>query len=180
MSQYKAAKRLICERGRRALMIVMTKQEFSSRILEAEEAMYHTAYAILRNDSDCADAVQDAIFKAYKSLGSLKNPEYFKTWIIRILVNTCYSQLKSRKYTEDIEDMESIPGQTAEDDYSKTELMLEIAAMDEKYRVPLMLYYMDGFTTEEIARSLGITSAAVRKRLSRARQMLKEQLEAFA
>lgn len=161
-------------------MIVMTKQEFSSRILEAEEAMYHTAYAILRNDSDCADAVQDAIFKAYKSLGSLKNPEYFKTWIIRILVNTCYSQLKSRKYTEDIEDMESIPGQTAEDDYSKTELMLEIAAMDEKYRVPLMLYYMDGFTTEEIARSLGITSAAVRKRLSRARQMLKEQLEAFA
>lgn len=160
-------------------MIVMTKQEFSSRILEAEEAMYHTAYAILRNDSDCADAVQDAIFKAYKSLGSLKNPEYFKTWIIRILVNTCYSQLKSRKYTEDIEDMESIPGQTAEDDYSKTELMLEIAAMDEKYRVPLMLYYMDGFTTEEIARSLGITSAAVRKRLSRARLILREQLEAF-
>lgn len=160
-------------------MIVMTKQEFSSRILEAEEAMYHTAYAILRNDSDCADAVQDAIFKAYKSLGSLKNPEYFKTWIIRILVNTCYSQLKSRKYTEDIEDMESIPGQTAEDDYSKTELMLEIAAMDEKYRVPLMLYYMDGFTAEEIARSLGITSAAVRKRLSRARLILREQLEAF-
>lgn len=160
-------------------MIVMTKQEFSSRILEAEEAMYHTAYAILQNDSDCADAVQDAIFKAYKSLGSLKNPEYFKTWIIRILVNTCYSQLKSRKYTEDIEDMESIPGQTAEDDYSKTELMLEIAAMDEKYRVPLMLYYMDGFTAEEIASSLGITSAAVRKRLSRARLILREQLEAF-
>lgn len=160
-------------------MIVMTKQEFSSRILEAEEAMYHTAYAILRNDSDCADAVQDAIFKAYKSLGSLKNPEYFKTWIIRILVNTCYSQLKSRKYTEDIEDMESIPGQIAEDDYSKTELMLEIAAMDEKYRVPLMLYYMDGFTAEEIASSLGITSAAVRKRLSRARLILREQLEAF-
>lgn len=160
-------------------MIVMTKQEFSSRILEAEEAMYHTAYAILRNDSDCADAVQDAIFKAYKSLGSLKNPEYFKTWIIRILVNTCYSQLKSRKYTEDIEDMESIPGQIAEDDYSKTELMLEIAAMDEKYRVPLVLYYMDGFTAEEIASSLGITSAAVRKRLSRARLILREQLEAF-
>lgn len=160
-------------------MIVMTKQEFSSRILEAEEAMYHTAYAILQNDSDCADAVQDAIFKAYKSLGSLKNPEYFKTWIIRILVNTCYSQLKSRKYTEDIEDMESIPGQIAEDDYSKTELMLEIAAMDEKYRVPLMLYYMDGFTAEEIASSLGITSAAVRKRLSRARLILREQLEAF-
>lgn len=160
-------------------MIVMTKQEFSSRILEAEEAMYHTAYAILQNDSDCADAVQDAIFKAYKSLGSLKNPEYFKTWIIRILVNTCYSQLKSRKYTDDIEDMESIPGQTAEDDYSKTELMLEIAAMDEKYRVPLMLYYMDGFTAEEIASSLGITSAAVRKRLSRARLILREQLEAF-
>ena len=157
----------------------MTKQEFSYRAIELEKSLYYTAKTILKNDDDCADAVQDAIFKAYKSLGSLKNPEYFKTWIIRILVNTCYSQLKSRKYTEDIEDMESIPGQTAEDDYSKTELMLEIAAMDEKYRVPLMLYYMDGFTTEEIARSLGITSAAVRKRLSRARLILREQLEAF-
>lgn len=177
MSQSRAENRLIGERGRRVLMIVMTKQEFSSKILEVEEAMYHTAYAILRNDSDCADAVQEAILKAYKSLGKLNNPEYFKTWIIRILVNTCYSQLKSRKYTEDIE---NIPEQTAEDDYSKTELMLEIAALDEKYRVPLMLYYMDGFTAEEIARSLGLTAAAVRKRISRARQMLKEQLEAFA
>ena len=55
--------------------------------------------------------------------------------------------------------------------------MLEIASLDEKYRVPLMLYYMDGFTTEEIARSLGLTPAAVRKRISRARLMLKEQLE---
>lgn len=155
-------------------MIVMTKQEFCEKILEAEQAMYHTAYAILKNDSDCADAVQEAIFKAYKSLDKLKNPEYFKTWIIRILVNTCYSQLKSRRYTDDIE---NISEPAAEDDYSKTELMLEIASLDEKYRVPLMLYYMDGFTTEEIARSLGLTPAAVRKRISHARLMLKEQLE---
>lgn len=155
-------------------MIVMTKEEFCEKILEAEQAMYHTAYAILKNDSDCADAVQEAIFKAYKSLGKLKNPEYFKTWIIRILVNTCYSQLKSKKYTEDIE---NIPEIQAEDDYSKSELMLEISALDEKYRVPLMLYYLDGFTTEEIARSLGVTPAAVRKRISRARLMLRKQLE---
>ena len=118
-------------------MIVMTKQEFCEKILEAEQAMYHTAYAILKNDSDCADAVQEAIFKAYKSLDKLKNPEYFKTWIIRILVNTCYSQLKSRRYTDDIE---NISEPAAEDDYSKTELMLEIASLDEKYRVPLILY----------------------------------------
>lgn len=158
-------------------MIVMTKEEFCGKILEAEGAMYHTAYAILKNDSDCADAVQEAIFKAYKSLGRLKNPQYFKTWLIRILVNTCYSQLKSRRYTEDMESIESISGQEAMDDYSKSELMLEIASLDEKYRVPLMLFYLDGFTAEEIARSLGLTPAAVRKRISRARLMLKEQLE---
>ncbi len=155
-------------------MIVMTKEEFSSKILEAEEVMYHTAYAILKNDSDCADAVQEAIFKAYKSLGRLKNPQYFKTWIIRILINTCYSQLKTRRYTEDVD---NIPEPVVEDDYSKTELMLEIASLEEKYRVPLMLYYLDGFTTEEIARSLGVTPAAVRKRISRARLILREQLE---
>ncbi len=159
-------------------MIVMTKEEFCERILEAETSMYHTAYAILKNDSDCADAVQEAIFKAYKNLGRLKNPEYFKTWLIRILVNTCYSQLKSRRYTEDINDIgESISEPAAEDDYSKSELMLEIASLDEKYRVPLMLFYLDGFTAEEIARSLGVTPAAVRKRISRARLKLREQLE---
>lgn len=59
-------------------MIVMTKQEFCEKILEAEQAMYHTAYAILKNDSDCADAVQEAIFKAYKSLDKLKIPSTSK------------------------------------------------------------------------------------------------------
>lgn len=137
--------------------------------------MYHAAYAILKNDADCADAVQDAILKAYKNLGSLRRPEYFKTWIIRILLNTCYTQLKSRRYNENIEDLPD-DTMTAENDFSKSELMLEIASLNEKYRVPFMLYYVDGFSTEEIAASMNIPAVTVRKRLSRARSMLREKL----
>lgn len=156
-------------------MIAITKEEFCSRVLDCESAMYHSAYAILKNDADCADAVQDAILKAYKSLGTLRKPEYFKTWIIRILINTCYSQLKSRRFTEDIDNLpnESVP---AADDFTKTELMLEISALDEKYRLPFMLYYMEGFTAEEIGKVIGLPAAAVRKRLSRARASLRDAL----
>lgn len=154
-------------------MIVMTKEEFCSKILDAETAMYHTAYAILKNDADCADAVQETILKAYKSLGSLKSSHYFKTWIIRILINVCYTQLKNRRHNAEIENIAE--SETA-DDFSKCELMLEIASLDEKYRVPLMLFCLDGFSAEEIAKSMGITAAAVRKRISRARLMLKQQL----
>ncbi|MGN0402919.1 MAG: sigma factor, partial [Acetatifactor sp.] len=61
-----------------------------SHVLGAEETLFHISFSILRNEQDCADAVQEAILKAYSCLDKLRDEKYFKTWIVRILLNECY------------------------------------------------------------------------------------------
>lgn len=95
----------------------MTKQEFTPKILEAEKSMYYTAKVFLHNDCDCADAVQTAILSAYEKLHTLKNPEYFRTWLIRILINECKSMLRRRKYSESTREIAD-PKQCFEDERS--------------------------------------------------------------
>lgn len=68
----------------------MNKDLFIDRVLEAERTLYHVSKTILSVDQDCEDAVQSAILKAYEKLNTLKEDQYFKTWIIRILLNECY------------------------------------------------------------------------------------------
>lgn len=62
-------------------MAAMTKDEFAQQVTAAESMLYHIAKTILKNDSDCADAVQEAIATAYGKLPGLKNERYFRTWL---------------------------------------------------------------------------------------------------
>ena len=74
----------------------MDKEEFLSHVLGAEETLFHISFSILRNEQDCADAVQEAILKAYSCLDKLRDEKYFKTWIVRILINECYGILRKK------------------------------------------------------------------------------------
>ena len=65
------------------------KAAFSELIDCHRQTLYRVAKGILKSDFDVADAIQEAIISAYKNIGSLKNEDYFKTWIIRILINEC-------------------------------------------------------------------------------------------
>ena len=67
----------------------MTKETFTELILENEEIMIKVAMSMLRNETDCEDAVQVTIITAFEKLNTLKHDEYFRTWLIRILINTC-------------------------------------------------------------------------------------------
>ena len=59
--------------------------------------MYHIAKSLLYNDADCADAIQEAIVKAFVKLHTLKDDSYAKTWLIRIVMNECYATCAKRK-----------------------------------------------------------------------------------
>ena len=69
----------------------MTKEQLGSLILDSERQLYSTAKTILFSDYDCADAIQETIVKAFSNVGTLKNDNYARTWLIRILINECYS-----------------------------------------------------------------------------------------
>ncbi len=152
----------------------MDKTQFTEEVLAAEKSMYYVAKSILGNDEDCADALQNAILSAYSNLQSLKEEKYFKTWLTRILINECYSMVKKRHpaitYEEYMEEEQA--GESSE--YS--EVYLEIQSLEEKYRVPFVLHYVEGFTLREIAGMLKSTEAGVKMRLLRARAILKKQL----
>lgn len=152
----------------------MTKKEFSERVIELEKSLYYTAKTILKNDDDCADAVQDALLAAYKKLSILKREEYFKTWITRILINRCKSMARSRRYHEDIDTL----GETsqAESGLGLQEIVMEINALDVKPRLPFVLYYSEGFTVCEISQILKISESNVKVRFHRARQALQQRI----
>ena len=77
----------------------MTKEQLGSLILDSERQLYSTAKTILFSDYDCADAIQETIVKAFSNVGTLKNDNYARTWLIRILINECYSLVrKSSKF----------------------------------------------------------------------------------
>lgn len=150
----------------------MNKDEFTGQILELEKSLYYVSKSILCNDEDCKDAMQNAILKAYKNLGDLREDCYFKTWITRILINECYRIAGKNQrlvpYEDYMEDLEETEG------YS--EVYIEIQNLEEKYRVPFVLHYVEGFSLQEIAGFLKTTEAGIKMRLLRARNILKRQL----
>ena len=83
----------------------MTKEELGTLILNSERQLYSTAKTILINDQDCADAIQETIVKAFSKIGALRNDKYAKTWLIRILINECYTLLRKSSKLVSLEGM---------------------------------------------------------------------------
>ena len=79
-------------------------QAFVELIEENKQAMYKVAVGILKNDFDAADAIQQSILTCYEKLKELKKAQYFKTWLLRILINNCNQMLREQKKVVGIED----------------------------------------------------------------------------
>lgn len=137
------------------------------------QRMYRIAISMLQNEEDAADAIQETVLRCWLKIGQLKRDEYFQTWLTRILINQCKSILKSRKRIVFVED---IPEIAHEDDYFTNEWKGLLSNLNEKYRIVLELYYVDGFSTKEIAGMLHITDGNVRSRMARARKQLEQLL----
>ncbi|MGN0459473.1 MAG: RNA polymerase sigma factor [Ruminococcus sp.] len=154
----------------------MTKEKFTRLVLECEETLYKVSMSMLRNEKDCEDAVQTAILTSYEKLNTLKNEEYFKTWIVRILINTCNKQLNSRRKIVDIRDYQN---KAATSNFSPEELEVRLAVekLPLKIRQVVVLYYTEGFSVKDIKDILKIPEGTVKSRLSKGRELLKIELE---
>lgn len=131
---------------------------------------YRVALAILMNDEDAADAIQDTILTCWEKIDSVKHVLYFKTWMIRILINKCYD---IRRKTERITNLDNYVEPVACDEYN-LELKEALSMLDEKYRITIILFYTQGYRIKEIARILKIPPSTVQTRLQRGRDKLAE------
>lgn len=151
----------------------MTKEQFAAVVTESAAVMYRVSKSILKLDIDCEDAVQEAIACAFSKLYTLKNDDFAKTWLMRILINECYGILRKRKrenYCEVITEEEA-----QREDYS--ELYQALSELPEDYRVTVVLYYIEGYSIAETAEILKVSEGTVKSRLSRGRQKLRKFLE---
>lgn len=151
----------------------MTKQTFTELVLSSEKTLCSISMSMLKNENDSKDAVQTAILTAYEKLSTLKKDEYFKTWLVRILINVCNKQLNSRRKVTEIHENESIQASSAE----KVEVRLAVENLPLKIRQIIVLYYMEQFSTKEISAILKIPKGTVMSRLAKGRELLRIELE---
>lgn len=153
----------------------LNKAIFTDKVLEIQSILYHVSKSILIHEQDCEDAVQGAILKAYNKLDTLKKEQYFKTWLVRILINECYS-LKSKEHSQ-VPYEEYFESAKVDDKNDYSELYMAIQNLPERIRITIVLYYVDGYSVKEIKQILGIPTGTVKSRLSKGRKSIKIKLE---
>lgn len=153
------------------------KEAFVQLINDYKSDLYKVAHGFFFCEEDIADALQETILDAYEHIGQLKKTEYFKTWLIRILINNCSTLLaEKRKYIA--LDQSALASEGREDaSYSNSELKQLLAALDEEVRLVVLLYYGEGYGVREIGEMLHVNENTVKSRLFRARKKLKGELE---
>lgn len=151
----------------------MTIDDFTVQIMDMKKTLYHIACGILRSEADREDAVQECILKAWEKRDSLKSDAAFKAWVTRILVNECYDicRRSSRLVV-----MDELPESAAPESTEDRELRDLIMEMDDIYRMPILLFYVEGFSIKEIARILQIPEGTVKSRLHAGRAKLRNVL----
>lgn len=151
-----------------------SNEAFVNLIKNQETSMYRVAKAFLKSDIDCADVIQETILKSYSTIATLNEPAYFKTWLIKILINECNRMLKQRKK---IVPMEQIVEQSFQNtDFQKIEIVEAVDALENDLRLPVILHYYEDLPLKEIAQVMELPEGTVKSRLSRARTKLAQFL----
>ncbi len=152
----------------------MTKEQLGNLIIASEDMLYHVAKTLLRSDADCADAIQEAIVKAFSGIQTLRKDSCAKTWLVRIVINECYVILRREKRLVPIDDF--VENEMAQEQADYSELYEAISRLPEEIRLTVTLYYMEGYSVREIADLLKTTESAIKNRLMRARTKIKRDL----
>lgn len=142
-----------------------------------ERDLLRTCYAILQDRQLAEDAVQEAFLKAYRHMGGFRSESSEKTWLMRIAINVCNDQRRSRwfRFTDRRVTPESLPEQVCQ--AQDTTLADAVLRLPRKQREAVLLYYYQGMTLEDTAATLGIRPSSASVRLKRARALFKDLLE---
>lgn len=150
------------------------KEAFVSLIKQHEKSLYRVARSIIQNDEDCADAIQETILKSYQNMKTLKELSFFKTWIIRILINECNLILRKRKRNVLPLQEASVMEHFNEE---KIDLYNAVQQLEESLRVVVILYYFEDVSVKQLAEILKIAEGTIKSRLYRARTFLANLLD---
>ncbi|WP_430489157.1 sigma-70 family RNA polymerase sigma factor [Rossellomorea marisflavi] len=152
------------------------KAAFERLLQQHYERIYRTAFLYVNNEEDALDAVQEASFKAFTSIHSLKQPEYFLTWFTRIVIRCAGDLHRRKKKVVPLSDeiLSNLPGH-ADPDLEESEQLLDaIGHLREGYRTAIILFYYHDYPIKLISEMMGIPENTVKTNLSRGRAELKK------
>ncbi|BCJ99677.1 sigma-70 family RNA polymerase sigma factor [Anaerocolumna chitinilytica] len=152
----------------------LPEDKFIAEFDQIKGSLYRIAFVYLNNEAASLDAVDEAVYLAYKNLKKLRQPEYFKTWITRILINVCKKELRRTKRLELYDD---IAEQLCED-YDSLPLKDAIASLPQELQDIINLRFFNDYTLAETAQILKIPQGTVATRQRKALSLLRLELEA--
>lgn len=137
--------------------------------------LQRVAFGYFRDEEDVADVIQDTILDAFEHLQELKKAEYFKTWLIRILMNNCNKLYNRNKNNCPLDE---IPEKGTSQDASGDLLFHEmLRSLPEDSRHIFQLYYGEQFTTKEISVMLQMKETTVKSKLHRGKKQLRAEMK---
>lgn len=146
-------------------------EAFIQLIQSYEKVLYNMAFRFIHNEQDVADILQETVLSAYQNIEKLKEPQYFNTWLCRILINHCKKMIEVR-----VKEENKLLQTTEEDvtiDYFSINQLIQ--ALDPIYQISLVLYYYTGFSVKEISEILCEPAGTIKSRLFRGRELLKRE-----
>lgn len=148
------------------------KDAFALLMDQHRQLLYNTALLTLRQEEDALDAIQDTILACWEALPTLQKDHYFKTWLVKILLNKCRDiQRKQSRYAF----VEELPESGDEPDWDTSlDVGSAMKQLGDQDQLILSLYYYDDLTVRQIADVLSISEGAVRVRLTRSRDRFKK------
>ncbi len=159
-------------------------QEMEAIMRRHNRMMFRAARAILKDDAEAEEAVQDAYLKAFRAMGEFRGDSKLSTWLVRIAVNEALMRRRKLARSAEVVDlnmdmhMDTKEGPEHAAARGEVRVLLEsrIDALPDAYRAVFMLRGVEEFSVEETAQALDIPEATVRTRFFRARGLLRESL----
>lgn len=152
----------------------MTENAFTAAAERHLDMVYRVALNWFRSPADAEDAAQTAMLKLWQADTEFTDDEHLRRWLVRVTLNVCRDMARSpwRRHTVSLEDLP----EPSFSDEERRSVYREVMALPGKYRVPLYLYYYEGYSVSEIGELLRLNVSTVQTRLARARGKLKLSL----
>lgn len=153
-------------------------QAFLKLFQQYEEDIYRMAYVYVKNEGDALDVVQEVAYRSFKKIGSLRSPEFFKSWLIRIAI-TCAIDVvrKNKKVVQLVPEYEEYIGTEDEDVSLSLTLQGVMNQLNEEEKSIVLLKYYEGYSFKEIAESLELPLGTTKSVLYRALGKLRNKLK---
>jgi RNA polymerase sigma factor (sigma-70 family) len=149
------------------------RDAFARLIRDMQSEMYRLARTLLSQDEDCADAIQEAILNAYRSVHRLREPAYFRTWLYRILIRECQMTYRRRRKTAASDKLPEIGTSASGPDL---DLQAAVNRLREPLRTIIKLHYFADMSLNQIAEMYKVSEGTLKSRLHRARRQLAKDL----